>query len=285
MMRGTRPLLVVATLAVSLLACSRPPTNPNVNGWRFLPGHVEPLSFAAFRHSRPCWVYLPPGYIGSATRYPVLYVNDGASVLGDGNNANRICEDLIRSGEIEPLILVAVSVPDSERFWDYAPWPDRYRGQVLGGGGDLYVRALRDTLKPEIDRRFRTRPDRAHTGIAGYSLGGLISAYAGFACDSTFGLVGAGSPTYGWGLGTPIYDFPEARSRSRLPLRYYQDSGFPDDNRIGFMEELLVSRGFINGIDLMSLTAEGAEHSFPAWEHRFPDMLRFLFKRSSAPAE
>jgi predicted alpha/beta superfamily hydrolase len=284
MNRATSARLIVATLAVSLLACSRLPTNPNDNTWRFLPGHVEPLSFAAFRHSRPCWVYLPPGYLGSTTRYPVLYVNDGASVLNGGINANRICEDLIRSGEIEPLILVAVSVPDSDRFWDYAPWPDQFHGQVLGGGGDVYVRALRDTLKPEIDRRFRTLPDRGHTGIAGYSLGGLISAYAGFACDSTFGLVGAASPTYDWGLGTPIYDFPQTRSRSRLPLRYYQDSGFPRDNRIGFMEELLVSRGFINGIDLMSLTAAGAEHSVPAWEHRFPDMLRFLFKVSSAPA-
>src|SRR5438046_963519 len=230
MNRATTARLIIATLAVSLLACGRLPTNPNDSTWRFLPGHVEPLSFAAFRHGRPCWVYLPPGYLGTSTRYPVLYVNDGASVLGGGVQANRICEDLIRSGEIEPLIVVAVSVPDSERFWDYAPWPDSYHGQELGGGGDLYVRALRDTLKPEIDRRFRTLPDRVHTGIAGYSLGGLISAYAGFACDSTFGLVGASSPTYDWGLGTPIYDFPQIRSRSRLPLRYYQDSGFARDN-------------------------------------------------------
>src|ERR1041384_1599785 len=56
MNRATSARLIVATLAVSLLACSRLPTNPNDNTWRFLPGHVEPLSFAAFRHSRPCWV-------------------------------------------------------------------------------------------------------------------------------------------------------------------------------------------------------------------------------------
>ena len=55
MMPGTKSLLVVVTLAAALLACSQLPTNPNVNGWRFLPGHVEPLSFAAFRHGRPCW--------------------------------------------------------------------------------------------------------------------------------------------------------------------------------------------------------------------------------------
>src|SRR5206468_746075 len=161
-----------------------------------------------FRGGRPCRVYLPPGYSTSSRRYPVLYVNDGAGIFDPGGfvQANRICEDLIRGGEIVPIIMVAISVPsvpDTVRFWDYAPWPDRYpffNGRVLGGGGDGYLRAVRDTLKPEVDRRFRTLPDAAHTGMAGYSLGGLISAYAGFAYGGTFGVIGACSPTYGWGF-------------------------------------------------------------------------------------
>src|ERR1041385_2516519 len=275
--RSTTAVLAFAALAGLLLACSRQPTNPNRNSWRLLPGHVEPVSFAAFRDGRQCWVYLPPGYTMSDARYPVLYVNDGSSVFEPGIHANRICEDLIRAGEITPLIVVAISVPDSERFRDYAPWPDRYRGQVLGGGGDLYGRAVRDTLKPEIDRRFRTLADRAHTGITGYSLGGLISAYAAVAYDSTFGLVGASSPTYGWDFGA-IYTVLQSRFLYQLPLRYYQDTGYPDDNYIGAMESMLVNRGYINGLDLMSVTVKDATHSVPAWEHRFPDMLKFLFK-------
>ena len=285
MNRAKRVLLAVAALAVSLAGCSEVPTDPNENGWRLLSGHVEPFSVPAFRNSRACWVYLPPGYTHSTRRYPVLYLADGHRVLTAEVQANRICEALIRSGEIEPLILVAISEPDSERFWDYAPWSGPYRGEVLGGGGDLFVRALRDTLKPEIDRRFRTLADRAHTGIAGYSLGGLFAAYAGFECDSTFGLVGACSPTYSWGFTSRIYDYPSTRSRPRLPLLYYQDTGYPRDNSIGQMEQLLVSRGFMNGIDLQSITVAGAEHSIPAWEHRFPDMLRFLFGHRSAPAD
>jgi len=285
MNRATKTLIALGLLAAALPSCSQLPTNPNDSPWRLLQGHVEPLSFAAFREGRACWVYLPPGYGQSDKRYPVLYVNDGDRVLTSDVKANRIAEDLIRSGAIEPFIMVAISVPDSMRFWDYAPWSDFYRGELLGGGGDAFVRALRDTLKPEIDRRFRTLPDRANTAIAGYSLGGLISAYAGFACDSTFGMVAACSPTYSWGFGQSVYDIPMSRNRDRLPVRYYQDSGYPRDNYIGDMERLLVSKGFRNGMDLMSVTVEGAEHSIPAWERRFPGMLRFLFGRKSAPAK
>jgi len=128
------------------------------------------------------------------------------------------------------------------------------------------------------DRRFRTLPDRAHTAITGYSLGGLISAYAGIAYDSTFGLVGACSPTYGWGPGPGgIYGVVGPRYRWELPVRYYQDTGYPRDNGIDDMETRLLDRGYTEGIDLMSITARDATHSFDAWEHRFPGMLRFLF--------
>jgi enterochelin esterase-like enzyme len=279
-MRAIPGRLVVAAAGLLLLSCSTSTTDPNDSGWRFLPGHVEALVVPAFRQGRACKIYLPPGYTTSDRRYPVLYVND--DVFGPGMQVHRICEDLIRAGEIVPIIVVAISVPsepDTVRFWEYAPWPDRYPsigGRILGGGGDAYVRAVRDTLKPEVDRRFRTLPDAAHTGITGYSLGGLLSAYAGFAYGETFGLVGASSPTYGWSF-PEIYETARSGGYPQLISRYYQDSGHPADNAIGAMEQLLVAHGFVTGVNLMSLSVEGAEHSGAAWKRRFPGMLRFLF--------
>src|SRR5688572_21350680 len=114
--------IAVSAMTIASLACSRQPTTPNDNTWRFLPGHVESLRFSAFRSGRPCWVYLPPGYATSGKRYPVLYLNDGQGAFEGGLNANRICEDLIRRGEIAPLIVVAIAVADSERSYDYTPW-------------------------------------------------------------------------------------------------------------------------------------------------------------------
>lgn len=267
--------VVVAAASISQLACSRLPTTPNDNTWRFLPGHVESLTLSAFRGGRQCWVYLPPGYATSGRRYPVLYLNDGHAAFNGGANINRICEDLIRRGEISPLIVVAVSVQDRERFFDYTPWPQPASSNY--GGGDSYVRAIRDTLKPEIDRRYKTLTDPTHTAMAGFSLGGLISAYAGYAYDSTFGMVGAFSPSYWWFYGE-MHRFATNRGRPPQLTRFYQVTGSPDDNDISEMEQILVSQGFEMGVDLISMRIEGGEHVGGAVERRFPDMLRFLFE-------
>ena len=55
-----------------------------------------------------------------------------------------------------------------------------------------------DELKPEIDRRYRTFADRAHTAIVGSSLGGLVSLDAGVTRPEVFGLIGALSPSTWW---------------------------------------------------------------------------------------
>jgi hypothetical protein len=60
-------------------------------------------------------------------------------------------------------------------------------------------------------------------------------------------------------------------------VRFYQDTGYPDDNWIGGMEEVAREQGFILGVDFMSVSVPGGEHTTGAWQHRFPNMLRFLF--------
>src|SRR5204863_342751 len=67
-----------------------------------------------------------------------------------------------------------------------------------GGGGAAHAASVRDSLRPEIDRRYRTLPDPEHTWMAGSSLGGLISAYAGYHEAATFGRVACVSPSLWW---------------------------------------------------------------------------------------
>jgi predicted alpha/beta superfamily hydrolase len=204
----------------------------------------------------------------------VLYVQDGelAFDVQGGMHINRICESLIGRGEIEPIIVVAIeNGPNPQRAIDYTPWSTDYF--PAEGGGDFYVRAIRDTLKIAIDRRYRTLTDPFNTGIAGMSLGGLISVYAAYAYDSTFGKVAAFSPSYWW---SGFHQFVESRGRPTNLFRFYQDTGH-DDNIISAMEQIALEQGFTLGADFMSYEVAGAEHDYPAWEHRFPVMLRFLF--------
>ncbi len=279
-----RALLSAGLLVASMLAaaCSRTPLNPNVAGWRMLPGHVERFSEPSFRAGRRCWVYLPPSYTLSGDRYPVLYATDGESVFDDAGqlHVNRICEDLIRSGEIRPIIVVAIeNASQGQRFWELAPWHDDFFFDD-GGGGDVFVRAIRDTLKPAIDRHFRTLPDPANTAITGVSLGGSFAAYAGIAYGGTFGNVAAFSPSY-WLRSYYLEHVADSvgRAGAFCIRRYYQDTGTFHDNYIGGMDQVLVRYGFTPGANYLSLTVPKAQHADGAWTHRYPTMLRFLFGR------
>ncbi|HVP14309.1 MAG TPA: alpha/beta hydrolase-fold protein, partial [Terriglobales bacterium] len=188
-------------------------------------------------------------------------------------------EDLIRRGEMEPIILVAIDqVNGTQRFVDYAPWPDSLSGWPWPNGrGDFYLRAVRDTLKPAVDRRYRTLTGPANTAMMGLSLGGLISVYAGFAYDSTFGKVAGMSPSYWWD-GYEILDFALARGRPPLLTRFYQDTGTGRDYcPIGPMADIAPRLGFVPGVDFLSLVAADANHDTGAWQQRSPGMLRFLF--------
>jgi len=276
--RATR--VIAAAAVVTTLACSRAPTAPAGNPWRVLPGRVVTVRYAPFRDGRTVRVYLPPGYGLSGQRYPVLFVNDGEYAFDgpQGWHLNRACEDLIRRGEMEPIIAVAIETGGGwQRFADYTPWAYGWWCDCEGGG-DFYLRAIRDTLLPELERRFRIDPDPKRTGMVGASLGGLISAYAAFAYDSTFGRCGAMSPTYGYGYGTEsLSGVIQARGRPRNFTRWYQDTGWPDDNTIDGFVGVARSIGFRPGVDFLSVVQEGGEHQNGSWQHRVPMMLRFLY--------
>jgi predicted alpha/beta superfamily hydrolase len=80
-----------------------------------------------------------------------------------------------------------------ERMSELTPFSNPQYG---GGKGDLYVDFIVNNVKPYIDARFRTKSDRDNTGIAGSSLGGLLSFYAGLKRQEIFGKVGVFSPSF-----------------------------------------------------------------------------------------
>ena len=258
-----------------------------------LTGHVESFTFAPFLGGRRCWVYLPAGYDTSLARYPVLYMHDGqnlfdvrTSFAGEWH-VDETCEALIAAGEIEPLIVVGIENGPA-RCSEYTPWS--YAGQpCAGGGGDAYLAAIRDVLIPQVDARYRTLAGRNHRYLCGSSLGGLISAYAGYAYDDVFSRVAAVSPSYWWD-NLHVVAYAQARGRPNL-TRFYQDMGTleagstTDANANGIddyieslraMRDVALSQGFVQGVDFMSVEAAGHTHSETYWAQRFPNLLRFL---------
>ncbi|MFL5353734.1 alpha/beta hydrolase [Archangium sp.] len=232
--------------------------------------------------TRDVIVYLPPDYFDSPDRhYPVLYMHDGQNLM-DGSTANsgewhvdETAEQLIQSGQVEPLIIVGVyNTPD--RIAEYTQKPDPE--YPSGGNADAYGRFLVEELKPMIDARYRTRPAPEDTGLAGSSLGGLVSLYLGLKYPGTFTRLGILSPSVWWADHDIVKQVQALDSRP--PLRLWVDIGTKEDTDAVHDTEMLVNaltaKGWTSS-DLKYVEVQGAAHNEGAWSSRFGDVLKYLF--------
>ena len=130
---------------------------------------------------RTLTVYVPPGYDADAKqRYPVLYLHDGQNLFdptraafGVAWEADATAERLILARRIPPLLLVGIDNTPDRREDEYGYHRDEE--EQTGGRGPLYARFVLEEVKPFIDGRYRTRPGRRDTAVAGSSMGGLVS--------------------------------------------------------------------------------------------------------------
>ncbi|MFN5778188.1 MAG: alpha/beta hydrolase-fold protein, partial [Novosphingobium sp.] len=71
-------------------------------------------------------IWLPPGYDKGAKRYPVLYMHDGHNLFDPAkSNSNKVWAAdkamlaAMRSGQVEPHIIVGVWAPGRDRYRQY----------------------------------------------------------------------------------------------------------------------------------------------------------------------
>ena len=253
------------------------------------------------RNRRPVDVYLPWSY-PSGRRYPVVYMQDGQN-LSDPSTAFSGTWDLdgavgrLAASGLEAII-VGVHNTGEARLAEYSPFPDRRHG---GGDADTYLEFVAATLKPRIDRLFRSRPGRDETSILGSSMGGLVSLYAYFRFPSIFGGAATMSPSIWYGQGA-ILDF--VRDARTPPGRLYVDVGLHEGvgtlrdarrlarvlARKGFARDRRArrTRGEYGGVDrrgrhrgkprVRYIEDPNGRHNEAAWARRLEGALRFLLE-------
>ncbi len=253
-------------------------------------GHVEVLQAVKspeLSNSRDVRVYLPPSYARGTQRYPVLYLHDGQNVFDEATafvkqewHADEAAEALAKTGR--ELIIVAVDNTGDRRS-EYAPF--RAPMNDYQARGDRYLAFLTTTLKPMIDAKYRTRPDPAHTGLAGSSLGGLITLYGVLANPGVFGFGAAFSPSLSsadfnlqrWAKGKP----------ATKPVRLYLDMGDKEGDSSAWNQVLVESTEDLarqlsaQGYETRVQIAKGGHHNEDAWAPRLPPVLEwFLTERA-----
>ena len=244
--------------------------------------------------ARPVQIYLPPGYRDGRDRFPVLYLHDGQNLFDEATSfagSWRAAEAFDRLADAgRPVIAVGILNAGLRRIHEYAPFRDRRYG---GGGGLAYLAWIAGSLQPLIEKHFRVARGRESTGIAGASMGGLISLFAYARFPERFGRVGGMSPSLFFG------DEALTRWIERHPIapgRIYLDIGTLEGRRnrrrktapkspSGAMRRLrklrrvLEEKGFRRGSDLEWIEEGGGRHDEAAWSRRLPGMLDFLFPR------
>jgi len=243
---------------------------------RFQSSHLSP--------ERDVIVYLPPGYESEPRRrYPVLYLQDGQNLFDAATSfagvewgVDETAGKLIRTGKVEPLLVVGIYNTGDHRADEYTP---TRTAAGHGGMAYLYARFLIEELKPFIDSIYRTRPDAANTGLGGSSLGGLVSLVIGLEHPGVFGKLALHSPSVWWD-GKAVLD-QVAALREKPKLRIWLDIGTMEgrgtlaDTRA--LRDGLRSKGWRLRRDLRYFEARGGRHNEAAWARRVGPMLRWLF--------
>jgi predicted alpha/beta superfamily hydrolase len=237
-------------------------------------------------NSRTLILSLPPSYAENPLkRYPVLYMHDGQNCFEDSTSftgvswgVDRTRESLVAQGLMDEVIIVGVSNMGPQRAYEYTAGP---RSQRFGGA-ELYGRFLVETVKPWVDRHYRTLPGREDTALMGSSLGGLISFYLGTRYPHVFSKVACLSSAFGWNsvdLVNEVYSW-----REPLPVKFYIDAGTNRDPWIPTqrMKEALQSKGYVQGEGMYHYEDKGGRHTEASWAARVHRPLRYLFPWQSA---
>ncbi|MCK6605149.1 MAG: alpha/beta hydrolase [Ignavibacteriaceae bacterium] len=271
---------------------------------RVTSGRIERIFVQSqFIDSRSADVWLPEDY-SPQKKYAVLYMHDGLMLFDTASAWNglewRVDEtaaELIKSGEIRDLIVVAIPNNGKKRRTEFfpekvltaIPEPEQSRLRELFTGeplADEYLKFIVKELKPLIDARWSTLTDRENTFICGSSSGGLITLYAICEYPEIFGAAACLS-THWTGMLSYNEAIPAALTgylKENLPdpktHRLYFDHGNKtlDENYPRFQrlaDLVFINAGYGTG-NFLSLQFDGDDHSERAWARRFPIALKFI---------
>jgi predicted alpha/beta superfamily hydrolase len=274
------PLLLAAALGAPAVAADKPADTPKTS--TALPGVSllgEPLAMPGLERKRQLRLYLPPGYATSGKRYPVLYMHDGQNLFDNATayagewKVDETLDALAREGKLE-MIVVGIDNGQEKRMTELNAWDNQRIGK---GEGREYTDFIVRTVKPMIDRQYRTLPGREHTAIMGSSMGGLASHYALVQYPQVFSKAGVFSPAY-W-TAQPAFDFVAAKpvpKDARVFLLMGEKEGPQMNADVKRMAEVVKKTGHPEANTVLKIVP-GAEHNEAFWAGELREALLWMF--------
>ncbi|MER2997971.1 alpha/beta hydrolase-fold protein [Pontibacter populi] len=228
-------------------------------------------------------VWLPEGYDQSkGKKYPVLYMHDGQNIVDPATSSfgvdwqlDETADSLIKAKVIEPIIIVGI-YNTSDRSDEYIP----------GEKGSAYMNFVVHTVKPFIDKQYRTKPGRKHTAIGGSSAGGIMAFMLAWEYPKVFSEAICMSPAFKIQHIDYVDDVLNYSGKKKKLYFYIDNGGIELEEKLqpGIDEMLLAlkAKGYQENKDFVWVKAPEDKHSEAAWACRMPKALKLFFpaKRS-----
>jgi predicted alpha/beta superfamily hydrolase len=235
------------------------------------------------KRNRRVWVYLPPSYDNSTRKYPVLYMHDGQNVFDDATSFSGewgVDEALDTLGiKYKESIVVGIDNGGDKRLNEYCPYDFNLNGVAANnktnvGEGGKYVDFLVKTLKPFIDKKYRTLKDARNTFTAGSSMGGLISMYAVLKYPKVFGAAGVFSPAF-W-VGPKIFDDIKTKGKKVKAKIYFYAGDEEGETMVPMTIRAFNEMHRVSKSKMAAVIRSGGKHNEPRWRIEFPLFYEWL---------
>lgn len=231
---------------------------------------------AVTRTWRQFYIYTPPGYDENVTeKYPVLYILHGGGEDERGwatqGKTDLIMDNLIAEKKANPMLIVMMD--------------GNFGSGGITGFGEQSLRMFENELKqnviPIVEKNYRVATDGGSRALAGLSMGGLQTLYAGVRNTQMFSYLGVFSS--GWfsnqpALSNPQYEFMKnnARDINRNLKSFWIAMGGKED--IAYNNCKIMMGKFDELGIKYSYSEYPGGHTWPVWRNNLYNFAQLLFK-------
>ena len=222
---------------------------------------------------RNFYMYTPPGYDqNAAANYPVLYILHGGGEDQRGwatqGKTDLILDNLIAEKKATPMVVIMVD----------GNMPGRGFGEE---SLNLFEKELKQCVIPFVEKNYRVKTDGKNRALAGLSMGGLQTLYAGVRNTDLFSYLGVFSS--GWWanqseLTTPQYDFMKANAEKingNLKQFWISQGGKED---IAWQNCQIMLSKFKEFNIKYTYSEYPGGHTWPVWRNNIFNFAQLLFK-------
>jgi enterochelin esterase-like enzyme len=229
------------------------------------------------REWRQCYIYVPAGYDKSTESYPVLYLLHGGGEDETGwvnqGKTDLIMDNLIAEGKAKPMVIVMMD--------GNMTVPGGAGGAFSEAPLKVFDRELKEVLMPFITSNYKVKTGRENTALAGLSMGGIQTLYAGVKDSQLFSALGVFSS--GWfanqkELTDPQYAFmKEHKDEINKNIKsFWISMGGKED--IAYNNcQIMMSKFDELGIKYTYSEYPGG-HTWPVWRNNIYKFSQELFK-------